>query len=330
MDELAGLNAMLANGGAWKRIVYRRDDPARGETGLQLLSPQASFITLDMLEHNPRPDQPYAVVSGTPPIAWKTGTSWGFRDAWCAGVIGRYVVVVWLGNFDASANPAFVGLQAAAPLFFEIADALAPRPDTAMARRAPGRLVRVPVCQDTGDLPNADCPRTNDTWFIPGKSPIRVSTLHRAAMIDTRTGAIACPPYDETHVKREVFEYWPSDLERLFARAGMPRRRPPATPDCAGGGNAEGAAPTIASPLRGVTYALRDTSSEGETIPLQAVADGGVRTIYWFSDTDYLGRSASGESLPWKAPRPGRHRIRAVDDHGRSDARDVVVEHRAR
>ena len=57
-------------------------------------------------------------------MAWKTGTSWGFRDAWTAGVFGRHVLVVWVGNFDGSGNPAFVGIKTAAPLFFRIVDSL--------------------------------------------------------------------------------------------------------------------------------------------------------------------------------------------------------------
>lgn len=330
MEELAGLYGMLANGGLWRRVTYRADDPARGERGVRLLSPQASFAALDMLEHNPRPDQPYAGVPARAPIAWKTGTSWGFRDAWCVGIIGRYALAVWLGNFDGSANPALVGLTAAAPLFFEIADALQMRPDTPIVRRAPDRLVRVAVCQDSGDLPNADCPRTVDTWFIPGKSPIRVSTLHRAAMIDLRSGEIACPPYDTRYVRREVLEYWPSDLAHLFAQAGLPRRIPPPARDCAGGEGPVGSPPTISSPLRAVTYTLRDDAAMRDAITLHAVADGAVHAIYWFSDTEYLGRSASGESLAWQHPRPGRHRIRAVDDQGRSDSREVTVEVRTR
>ena len=82
-------------------------------------------MTLEMLRRNPRPDQDGALpVRSGWPVAWKTGTSWGFRDAWSAGLVGPYVVVVWIGNFDGQGNPAFVGVQAAAPLFFRIVDAI--------------------------------------------------------------------------------------------------------------------------------------------------------------------------------------------------------------
>ncbi len=81
-------------------------------------------MTLDMLRSAPRPDDAFAQRRSSVPVAWKTGTSWGFRDAWTAGVFGPYVLVVWVGNFDGSGNPAFVGVQAAAPLFFRIVDAI--------------------------------------------------------------------------------------------------------------------------------------------------------------------------------------------------------------
>ena len=81
-------------------------------------------MTQQMLLENPRPDDAEVEPMGHLPVAWKTGTSWGFRDAWSAGNFGPYALIVWVGNFDGSSNPAFVGVQAAAPLFFRIVDAL--------------------------------------------------------------------------------------------------------------------------------------------------------------------------------------------------------------
>src|SRR5262249_56127473 len=88
---------------------------------------------------------------------------------------------------------------------------------------------RVGVCSGSGVLPNADCPHTIDTWYIPGKSPIRVSQLHRAVAIDVETGRPVCPPYGPG-TQFEVFEFWPSDMLKLFREAGIPRRTPPPLP----------------------------------------------------------------------------------------------------
>src|SRR5688572_1604324 len=219
MEETATLYAMLAHRGVLRPVRYLTHDP-RVE-GPRLLSEEASFMTLDMLEHNVRPHDTTVRAQGHVPAAWKTGTSWGFRDAWAAGVFGPYVLVVWIGNFDGSSNPAFVGAEAAAPLFFRILDALhAAEPEmSAPVFRQPPNLARVEVCADSGDLPNADCPRTVSTWYMPGRSPIRVSTVHRRVWIDTRTGLQACEARDGPHVRSEVFEFWPSDLLALFEQA---------------------------------------------------------------------------------------------------------------
>jgi len=337
MAELATLYAILPNQGRWQPLVMRRDsttvEPHRKasgqetEKGQKLLSEEAAFITLDMLEKNPRPDVAYAARVMPLPVAWKTGTSWGFRDAWTAGVVGRYVLVVWLGNFDGSSNPELRGIDAAAPLFFSIADALMTTDNAiGVAHRQPENAIQLDVCQASGDLPNADCPRTVKTWYIPGVSPIKVSELHRAVMIDARNGRMACPPYDPRFVKREVFEFWPSDLRRLFEQAGVPRRLPPTAVDC-GTNNAvtAGVAPKIMSPLTGVTYQRRLSRNDNGII-LQAIADGDVEKLYWFFGTTYLGASAPGKDLLWKDAPSGHHTLRVVDDHGRVDSRVVKVE----
>jgi len=114
-----------------------------------------------MLRRNPRPDEDGAPpMRGRWPVAWKTGTSWGFRDAWSAGVMGRYVLVVWIGEFSGKGNPSFVGIDAAAPLFFRIADALnfARMKEAVPEFRKPAGVSKVSVCAESGDLPNALLP----------------------------------------------------------------------------------------------------------------------------------------------------------------------------
>ncbi len=324
MEETATLYAMLAHRGVLRPVRYLTHDP-RVE-GPRLLSEEASFMTLDMLERNVRPHDTTVRAQGHVPAAWKTGTSWGFRDAWAAGVFGPYVLVVWIGNFDGSSNPAFVGAEAAAPLFFRILDALhAAEPGmTAPVFRQPANLARVEVCTDSGDLPNADCPRTVSTWYVPGRSPIRVSTVHRRVWIDTRTGLQACEPRETPGVRSEVYEFWPSDVLALFEQAGMPRRRPPPPGDCRGEALA-GSAPQITSPVTAVTYTLRAASAGSESIPLAANADSDVRRLHWFVDDAYVGSGLPGIAVPWAPPRTGAFVVRAIDDRGRADSRRLQV-----
>ena len=325
MEETAALYAMLANGGMLHPLRHRESD--RATVGTQLVSEQAAFMSIAMLQENPRPDDQAVRNPGNVHVAWKTGTSWGFRDAWTAGIFGHYVLVVWVGNFDSTSNPAFVGIQSAAPLFFRIFDALHTAEAASMSdltQRPPSGVTKVAVCAASGDLPNAECPQTATTWFIPGKSPIRISDVHRRVWYDTRTGNEACPPYDPEFVRSEVFEFWPSDVLRLFAEAGMPRRQPPAPANCqqeAAGGHA----PQIKSPLTNTTYTLRAARVSTESIPLAATTDGDVRTIHWFVDDAYIGTSHPDVAMSWTPGRSGEFTVRAVDDQGRADTRALRV-----
>jgi penicillin-binding protein 1C len=325
MQELATLYAMLANGGALRPLRFRAVDPQT--RGTQLLSAEASFMVRDVLSEHSRPDEATGAQPVRLPVYWKTGTSWAFRDAWTAGIFGPYVLVVWVGNFDGSGNPAFVGVDAAAPLFFQIIDAVRDEnPDLPEpVLRPPPGLKRVEICLATGALPNRWCPQTGTTWFIPGKSPIRVSTVHRPVVIDDATGLAACPPYNGKRVHAEVYEFWPSDLAQTFVQAGIPRRKPPQNPACANADAGEGTQPKITSPSRGSAYAIRIAQGARQPVAFSAVADADARVLYWFVNEAYVGLSAPGEALYWTAPTAGDYRVRVVDDHGRSDARPLEL-----
>jgi penicillin-binding protein 1C len=324
MEELASLYAMLANHGMMQPVRTRPAEPKRD--GVRLISPEASFITIDMLRHNPRPGEDSSLApTGRWPIAWKTGTSWGFRDAWSAGIVGPYVLVVWIGDFEAQGNPSFIGADAAAPLFFRIADSLnLQKPDAAVPPQdPPAGVSRVAVCAESGDLPNKYCPQTVDTWYIPGKSPIRVSQLHRAVTINISTGRPACPPYAPNTTRQEIFEFWPSDMMRLFREAGIPRRKAPAIPDCAADEASD--LPKIATPLRGVTYTLRHKQGS-ETIPLEASTAADVDTLFWFDGAALIAKTGVQHgAIPWTPTADGLHLIRVIDDRGRAAERDVTI-----
>ncbi|MEH6421660.1 penicillin-binding protein 1C [Pseudomonas sp. CGJS7] len=325
MEELARMYAMLGNDGRLRALRWRESDPQ--EDGARLISAEAAFITRDMLRHNPRPDAGSQSASRPLPVAWKTGTSWAFRDAWSAGIVGPYVLVVWLGNFDGSSNPALVGVEAAAPLFFDIVDGLnAARVDLAdPVRQWPINIKRVEVCRASGDLPNAWCPQRGMTWFIPGKSPIRISTVHRAVALDKASGRPACGRFDPSRMRTEVFEFWPSDLAQVFAQAGIPRRRPPSGHDCGGAQDWLGSAPSITSPYRATRYTMRLSHPDQVSLNLAATVDADVSKLYWFVGNTFIGSADPGKALAWTPDRTGQFRLSVVDDRGRSDEREIEV-----
>jgi penicillin-binding protein 1C len=325
MQELAALYAMLVNGGVLKPLRLNALDPPGAEK--RLLSEQASFMVMDILRQHARPDETTDAQPARLPVYWKTGTSWAFRDAWTAGAFGPYVLVVWVGNFDSSSNAAFVGIDAAAPLFFQIVDSIvAEHPDTREpTRKPPANLRRVRICLASGDLPNAWCPQQGWTWFIPGTSPIRVSTVHRSVVTDDATGRPACPPYTDKRTHREVFEFWPSDLQRVFADAGIPRRKPPHNPQCENAGAAGGDSPRITSPLRASVYTMRVASTDDAGIPFNATADASAHVLYWFVNNAYVGRATPGQTFNWRPAGAGSYTVRVTDDHGNSDERPLGV-----
>ncbi|CEG57087.1 penicillin-binding protein 1C [Legionella fallonii] len=322
MRELASLYAMLVNDGVWYSIQSVKGKAK--ENGRRLLSPEASFLVLDMLQNTPRTDLAYKSFSQLP-VSWKTGTSSGYRDAWTIGSFGPYVLAVWIGNFDNKANPSFIGKDIAAPLFFELIDAIKQeRGPIPQVKKQMGllNLRKIEVCKASGMLPTRYCLDTEWTWFIPGKSPIKTDTIFREVAINNRTGLRTC--HIDENTRFEIFEFWPSDLLKVFKRAGIQRHTPPFfESDCALTGNT-GINPQITSPQAGISYVVRANSQLNDKIPLSAVTDAGIAHLYWFINEVFIAETKPDKPFLWKA-KPGKFVVRVVDDHGLSDARDITV-----
>ncbi|MEM7083248.1 MAG: penicillin-binding protein 1C [Pseudomonadota bacterium] len=324
MTELVQLYAMLANEGRWQPLVATRNAHHKPRHFTQLLSPEASFLVLDMLKRNPRPDDLALPAESNRAVAWKTGTSYAFRDAWTVGVTGDWTLAVWVGNFDGSATPSLIGRKAAAPLFFALIDALqiAPSPDGHEAIPSDLNLRQVKMCASTGDLPNRYCPQTEDGWFIPGVSPIRVSNVHRPVHIDQRTGQRACYPTASTVTK--IYEFWPSDLSTVFRQAGIAKRQPPTYEHaCENPLNAGGTRPTITSPLASLDYSIKPQSTSSDRLVLTATADADASTLFWFIDDRFIAEVNRDDAFVWSpdaSVSTGLHDVLVVDDLGRSDS----------
>jgi penicillin-binding protein 1C len=280
-----------------------------------------------MLGKIPRPGMTEADSTRHSQVFWKTGTSHGFRDAWSIAVFDHYILAVWIGNFDGKRNSAFIGRTAAAPLLFQMIDGLrATRPSRSQPHLpAPGlNLKRVEFCSVSGQLPTAFCPHRTESWFVPGISPIANCDVHREVLVDATTSLRVAQDDGTRVLKREVYEFWPSDLLALFERAGVPRKLPPPflpTMDnelLARGGHA----PKINLPAYEMT--LSQSSATYAGIPLRAETESGVRKLYWFADKTFLGTCEAHQVLCWK-PAPGVYQLTALDDHGRSASRSVTL-----
>ena len=330
MDELAGLYAILANKGQHKKLRWLKTD--QKDQGIALLSEAASFMMLDMLQHNLPPKQGFKQewLKQPLPVYWKTGTSYAYRDAWSVGIFGHYVLAVWVGNFDGQGNPAFVGRQAAAPLFFRIVNAIrSEQQNFSVPKHIPPLTVEpVEVCATSGQLPTRYCKHKKHSWFIPGVSPIDKCQIHRPVYVEIKTGLRAC----NNRVKdtnEKVYEFWSSDLLKIFKQAGIPRRVPPPYhPACdIDQISQQGKKPMITSPRTKLSYQFRP--GKKQAIPFTAVSDSDVKKLYWFIDESFIGSSKPGKPLFWKA-KPGQYLVRVIDDQGRGDGRALHVETESR
>ena len=326
MEDLVRLYAALANGGRLQPLRRVVDQPS-ATTSIRLVTPEAAFLTLDMLGKIPRPGMTDADSSRHSPVFWKTGTSHGFRDAWSIAVFDHYVLAVWIGNFDGKRNSAFIGRTAAAPLLFQMIDGLRATQPSRNQSHLPVaglNLKRVEFCAVSGQLPTASCPHRTESWFVPGISPIANCDVHREILVDATTGLRVAQEDGARALKREVYEFWPSDLLAVFERAGVPRRVPPPflptveSDFLARGGHP----PKITLPASVMTLSHSSATTAG--IPLRAETESGVRKLYWFADKTFLGACDAREVLSWK-PTPGVYQLTALDDHGRSASRSVTL-----
>ena len=325
MFELADIYATMANLGLRRDIRTNMNAPTNKENDTQILSPEAFFITLDMLAHQSTPTKniPFAKKQ-TMPIRhyWKTGTSSSFRDAWTAGIFGDFVLIVWVGNFDGTPNNAFSGARAAAPIYFALADATqkyyaahnAPIKNNNFLRDDMN-ISTVEMCDGVGGLAGKHCPKSVMAYFIPGKSPITTSSIYRAVPVDNNTGLRACNRDPKT-THMEIFEFWDSEYLDMFARAGITRNTPPPfMPGCdLDAITSTRAAPVVMSPIDGTrTVILSDADTQ--PIAFRAVSDMTDAKIFWFLNDEMIGTTVSGETLMHDTP-IGDYTVRIMDEMG--------------
>jgi len=323
MQDLVRLYAALANNGELRPLRHTTNDPVSPKPR-RILSPEAAFLTLEML-NIPRPELNYVDSNQVAPVFWKTGTSHGFRDAWTIAVFDHYILGIWIGNFDGKPCNAFIGRSAAAPLAFQIIDSLRSAwPEVSQPHLPPpnANLKRVEFCAVSCDLPGPHCTDRVEGWFIPGVSPIKTCDVHREVLVDVATG-LRVPVDDGTReIRREVYEFWPSEFLSIFSQAGVQRRTPPpflpgTDPELSA---RSGNPPRIVTPFS----AGKGEVLQSKSVPLRARTDADAHEIYWFANNMFIGKSKASEVLAWNSS-PGHYELTALDDHGRSTSCSVTV-----
>ena len=334
MEELAALYAMLPNLGQWQPLQSVLKPAPAVHAPERLLSAESAFLVMDMLRQNPRPQSDAlgsrAQGRDSLPIYWKTGTSNALRDAWTVGIVGPYALVVWIGQFQGKASGQFVGIKHAAPLFFQITDALTAGhalQDRVMSKASELKLTRLPICADTGDVNEPLCPTAVQGWFIPGVSPIQSSHIYRRVALDAGTGLRACPEHTGRVIEKTL-AFWPSDLLEIYTLAGVPKTTPPPfEPGCSeadtGSSHTASALPAILSPASGSVMHM--VEGQPNTLSLKAATEADAQSVFWFLDAEPLGHVPPNQALLWSM-KPGKFHLRVVDDRGRSAERAILIE----
>ena len=335
--ELAGLYASLARDGRHRPLRWVKDDEERQRRavpvsrGDQILSPGSAYLTRRALARRDRPDFPSRRrLSGTPPsIHWKTGTSYGHRDAWAAGSGPDHTAVVWLGNFDNSPSVDLVGAEAAGPLLFDLLEAVADRSRPQVADRPTADLKRVEVCAYSGYLPTRACRERDWALALRRHVPTARCPYHAAIDVDLASG-LALNPSCRAGRDYETRSYvvWPASIRRFLAQGHRWLPVPPTlAPDCETAGRRT--PPAILSPPAGqVLVLLPGVAASDQEIPLQAESTSPGATLSWFVNGEFLGTAPAAERL-WWLPRAGEHEIVVLDEAGQSARRRLEVRSRS-
>ncbi len=321
LEELVRAYAALANGGVLQALRMRRG-AAPAEEGLRVCSPEAAYIVSDILSGIQRPDIPATFLGNSklPKVAWKTGTSFGRRDAWCIGYSPRYTIGVWMGNMNGKPVLEMSGSKTAVPLVLELFNVI----DYDAGKQwlqAPPRIRERLVCTDSGLLPQASCTHLCKDLAIAGVSPQRYCDRYREIFTDSSETVQYCtaclPP--NGFIKGRYAMLAP-DLALWMDMNQLTHPMPPRhNPDC--GGVFHGAGPEIHSPTKNRTYYVE----KGQEIMLQAAPEASIQMHYWFANQRYLGACTAGEKL-FFAPENGPIEITCMDDKGRMGTIQFEVE----
>ncbi len=323
LEELVGAYTALARGGLAGKPRLTPDAPT---TDARLMSEGAAFIVREILENGGRPGSPFR--EGNQRVAWKTGTSFGFRDAWALGVTDRYTFGVWIGRPDGAPNPGHFGANSAAPLLRDLAAALGPDGTSNQARqqlaprRQPASVTAQAVCWPLGTAeattPPAHCLQHRTAWTLDGAVPptlpdrLRPGGLVEAAW--THDHERVRPDCDPAATRHDIAR-WPTLLQPFLDTAQRdPIDALPWRPGCALS-SPQGAALRIVGLEPGSV--LRPTPGQRQ-ISLRLQAVGASQGITWLLDGQFIGsHEQAGAVQLLTLTRDGAHALTAMDGRGR-------------
>jgi penicillin-binding protein 1C len=342
LEELTNLFSSFANEGRFQKAFYLtpqpplrwrggvsgRLSPSPTDRGLgatdasgEVCSKESTYLINQILTQIVRPDLPnnYAYTYRMPKIAWKTGTSFGKKDAWSIGYNAKYTVGVWIGNFSGEGVPELSGANIATPLLFDIFNTIDYNSSSKWFK-SPENITLRKVCAESGDMPNEFCINQITDYYIPSVSKMTQCTHARYVYVSADASMSYCSHCmpDSGAVKKIFPNHAPELVSWFETKHILYERVPTHNPKCERV-FAENA-PQIVYPVDGSEYIL--DKNDTQKLMLNAQVRNDVKEIYWYIN-DKLLQKATPNTPIFFEPTAGKIKISCSDDKGRNT--DIFV-----
>jgi penicillin-binding protein 1C len=289
-----------------------------------VLSASSIWFTFEAMREVNRPAElsGWKTFSSTGKIAWKTGTSFGFRDAWALGLNPDYIVAVWVGNADGEGRSGLIGVSTAAPVMFDIFNVL---PESSWFNPPYDELEKVAVCRMSGYRANQYCELV-DTVYIP-KNGLKTSPCpyHQLVHLD-KTGdfRVSDNCYDPSEMIHQSWFVLPPVMEWFCKKVNpLYRSLPPFSPDC----ELDNSAVPMEFIYPGENtrlYLPVDLDGTVMSIVLEVAHRNPETILYWHIDQEFIGLTKKNHRIAVQ-PTLGKHTITVIDDAGKSIAKTIEI-----
>lgn len=322
LEELTGLFSAFANNGVYVQPSCIKKDQSKGR---EIISPSAAFLITEILSKVNRPDFPLAwsATEHMPKIAWKTGTSYGRKDAWSIGYNKKYTVGVWVGNFSGTGVPELSGANTATPLLFKIFNTIDYDSDEEWFS-APQELGVRMVCSESGLPPGSFCTNLVLDHFIPAISSTnicdhleeyKISSDGKYSYCESCAGATG-------YIKKLYRKTVPEMQDYFMEQHTNFDKIPPHFYGCEKLSRGDG--PRISSPTNNDEYFIN--KKDPQPLELLAFAGSDVTDLYWYINDQFYKKTKAGEKQ-FFIPEEGQIKISCTDDKGRNRNIKIVVKY---
>ena len=321
--DMAKLYSGMANGGKFGDITYLSKSNTSYQN--QLISQVASYQILTELKELVRPGLEFywKKYGSQKPIAWKTGTSYGHKDAWAVGVTPEWTIVVWAGNFTGQSNKSLSGMKSAGPLLFNLLNALPKKETTTWFEPDEVNTVKVKICKQTGFYAGIDCKNALMVDAPIGMKPLEICPYHRSTHIDHQGYAVCSHCWTHAKTRKSYLSYSP-DVNYYLKKSGkVPETTPEHNPNCPT--RQEHDVLQIIYPVGySNIFVPKDFDGSHEPIVSRFATRHPDREIFWYLDDQLLGSTTHQTTWPLKL-KAGEHRLMVQDEEGNKDQVEFSV-----